>query len=190
MSDRRAPRIDVADAASLQEKTLERLYTADVPGAPARNVFWTIARHEHLYQGWSAFSRRLFRGELPVRDRELVILRTALHGKSPYEWAQHNLVAKQFGFTDEEILRIAKPEIEGWSPKEAALLRAADELEYQVELSDATWDELSKHYDTHKMIEIVLLPGYYRMVACFLNTIRVPLEDGLQADEVLPFTPF
>lgn len=181
------PRIAPADLSQLDPRTLDVLSKSAVPGAPASNIYITMAQHERLYRRWSVFSGALFYGELPARDRELVILRTALRADSIYEWAQHNLVAREFGLDTEEIERIAHPELAGWSPKETALLRACDELDIDTRISEGTWTKLRAQYTTQQLIEICLLPGFYRMLAGFLNSAQVAIEDEFSSARIVPF---
>lgn len=47
-------------------------------------------------------------------------------------------------------------------------------------ISDATWQELSKHYDEKRLIEIVVLIGHYEMLAGFLNSTGVALEPDIE----------
>jgi alkylhydroperoxidase family enzyme len=69
---------------------------------------------------------------------------------------------------------IAQPGLAGpWPPRDAALLRATDEVMDQVDLSDETWAELSEVHSESQIIELVMLAGFYRMVAGFLNATGV-----------------
>ncbi|HEY3189851.1 MAG TPA: carboxymuconolactone decarboxylase family protein, partial [Solirubrobacteraceae bacterium] len=94
------------------------------------NIFPTFARHKDLFRAWLPFGGRLLAGgTLPARERELLILRTGYNCGSDYEWGQHVRIAEAIGMERAEILRVAEgPDAEGWSPADATLLRAADEL--------------------------------------------------------------
>src|SRR3954467_10343048 len=66
------------------------------------NLFATLARHPRLLKRWSAFGGTLLlRGELPARERELVILRTAANTGAAYEWGHHVSIARRAGVTDD-----------------------------------------------------------------------------------------
>ena len=58
-------------------------------------------------------------------------------------------------------------------------MRAADELHSDARISDGTWSKLAERYDEKQLIEVPMLVGHYHMVAFTLNTLGVPLEDGL-----------
>jgi len=117
---------------------------------------------------------------LPARDRELLILRTGWLCRAEYEWGQHKLIARTVEVTDEEIERVkAGPDAEGWDESDAALLRAADELHTDAEISDETWGSLAARYNERQLIEVPMLIGHYHMVAFTLNSLGVELEPGV-----------
>lgn len=151
-----------------------------VPDAPAANIFTTLVRHPGLFRRWLPFGGKLLTGKLPPRERELLILRTGWRCRSEYEWGQHVLIGQASGLTDEEIARIKDgPGATGWSPFDAGLLRAADELHDDNRVSDATWDVLAARYDDRQLIEVPMLVGQYHLVAFTLNTLGVQREPGV-----------
>ena len=146
------------------------------------NIFSTLARHEELFRAWLPFGGFLLGGGvLPARERELLILRTGWNCASPYEWGQHVRISEGLKMDREEILRVAEgPEADAWSPGDAALLRAADELHEQSKISAATWARLAESHDERALIEIAMLVGHYHLVAYALNSLEVELDDGLE----------
>ena len=158
-----------------------------LPDAVAVNIFATIVRHPGLYRRWMPFAGKLLAGKLPARDRELLILRTAWHCRSSYEWGQHARLSRAAGITDEEIARvIGGPDATGWAPFDRTLLQAADDLHDDACISDATWDALAERYDERQLIEVPMLVGHYFMVAFALNSLGVQREAGV---EDFPDTP-
>ena len=146
----------------------------------ASNIFATLVRHPGLVRKWLPFGGKLLAGRLPARDRELLILRTGWHCRSPYEWGQHVVIGRSVGLTDEEIARIpAGPDGGGWDDFDATLLRAADELHADAGLSDATWSALAARYDERQLIEVPMVVGHYHLVAFTLNSLGVQREPGV-----------
>ena len=138
-----APRIPpLTDELDDQARELVEL----VAGGPAaQNIFTTLVRHPGLFRKWIPFAGKLLAGKLPARDRELLILRTGYRCGSVYEWGQHVVIGRAAGITEEELPRIQEgPEADGWSARDALLLRAADELHDDSCISDATWDALTR----------------------------------------------
>jgi alkylhydroperoxidase family enzyme len=116
---------------------------------------------------------------LPIRDRELLILRIGYLNGGAYEWAAHRGLALNVGITEEELQQITEgPEATGWSQWDATLLRAADELHGNALISDSTWEILVAQYDTRQMMELVFTVGQYNLVAMYLNSLGVQFEEG------------
>jgi len=66
---------------------------------------------------------------------------------------------------------------EGWSDRQAVLLRAADELYADRLISDETWAELRPLLSDAELIEVCMLVGHYGMLAGTLNSLEVPLDE-------------
>jgi alkylhydroperoxidase family enzyme len=119
---------------------------------------------------------------LPARQREIVILRVGFLCKSGYEFAQHSGLALRVGLTAEEIGKVKAGSGAGWTPAEAALIRAADELVGDHFISDATWAQLRAHFDETQCMDVVFTAGQYTQVSMILNSFGVQLEPGLTLD--------
>lgn len=146
---------------------------------PTVNIYATMARHPDLALAQVALGRQLRGGALPVRDREILILRTGWSCTCEYEFAQHRRVALAAGMSLDDVRRIqAGPDAEGWDPVGALLCRAADELHRDQIISNPTWEGLAATYDERQLLEVPTLVGYYHLVCFFLNTTGVPLEEG------------
>ena len=97
---------------------------------------------------------------------ETLILRTALHNRSDIQWSAHQRIGREKGMTDEHIRGIlAGPEAPMWSDVDAALLRAADEMQRDLSVGAATWNTLSKRFDMQQLMDIVFTTGGYRFIA-------------------------
>jgi alkylhydroperoxidase family enzyme len=168
------------------EGFVKKVLQANASGIGSRlgdnNIFPTLARHPELFRAWLPFGGHLLTaGKLSGRDRELLILRTAVRCESSYEWGQHVRISLAGGIDRETIYRVLDgPDAEGWSEPEAALLRAADELHDDSRISDATWEALAATYGTEQLIEIAMVVGHYHLVAFALNSFGVELDEGLE----------
>jgi alkylhydroperoxidase family enzyme len=154
----------------------------DQPRLGELNIFTTLARHPELFKNWMRFAGYLLiEGTLPFADRELLILRTGYNCRAPYEWGQHARIALNGGIEREVVDRVAAgPDAPGWDERQAALLRAADELHADQQISDATWSDLAGHLDERQLIELPMLVGQYHLVAFTLNSLGVQPEPGLE----------
>jgi len=144
-------------------------------GGQPPNVFTTLARNRGLFRRWLWFAGGLMPGgKLPRRDTELVILRVAHNTGCDYERLHHEHLGRRAGLSAEEIARAGEgPAASGWQPRQALLLRAADELHGAGRIGDPLWAELSAELDERLLIELCLLIGHYEMLAMTLNTLRV-----------------
>ena len=146
------------------------------------NIFPTFAQHADLFRAWLPFGGFLLTaGELPGRDRELLILRTAVRCHSSYEWGQHVRISLDGGIEREAIDRVLDgPDADGWTPHEAAVLRAVDELHEGSRISDVTWRALAETLDREQLMEATIVVGHYHMLAFALNSFGVELDEGLE----------
>ena len=145
------------------------------------DVFQTCLRNLELCKNWMAFTNYILSERISItqRDRELLILRIGYLCRSDYEWAQHAPLGLRMGLTKEELARIAQgPDAPGWSPADAALLRATDELHRDQHISDGTWARLRERFDDRQMMDVIFTVGQYTMVSMFLNSAGVQLEKG------------
>src|SRR5438067_13238424 len=68
------------------------------------NLLMVMANHPALGKAFNTFGKHLLiESSLPVRPRELVVLRTSWHLKAEYEWHYHVGYALTAGMTMEEI---------------------------------------------------------------------------------------
>ena len=81
----------------------------------------------------------------------------------------------------ETVDRVAAgPDADGWSEREAVLLRAADELHESARIWPGTWQALAAELDERQLIELCVLVGQYHLVAFMLNAVGVQPEPGLE----------
>jgi len=146
------------------------------------NIAATLANYSKLYNRWRVFGNHvLFKSTLPLREKEILILRIGWLCQAEYEWGQHVIIGKRCGLSDEEIIRIIEgPDVAGWNSFDATLLRAVDELYIDAFISDSTWQCLSEKYNTHQLIDLVFTVGQYNLVSMVLNTLGVQLEEGVE----------
>ena len=176
---KRIPPLQESEWTDSQRKQLEAVYRK----GGLYNLAGTMARHPEASKRIGQLSAHVLgpTSSLPARDRELLILRTAWLCQAEYEWAQHRLISKKAGMTDEEIDRCREgPEAPGWTTTEACLLRAADDLNAHQRINDANWAALAKTYNEQQMMDIVFAVGQYTLVAMAMNSFGTPLDEGLK----------
>jgi alkylhydroperoxidase family enzyme len=96
-----------------------------------------------------------------------------------YEFVQHLILGKRAGLSDEELERLQHgPDAAGWSPDDADLVRAVDELHTLSRIAPATWKRLARRYDPSQMLDLLFLIGCYETLALVINSIGTPVEAG------------
>jgi alkylhydroperoxidase family enzyme len=122
----------------------------------------------------------LYTNSLDPRQRELLVLRVAARRGAEYEWEQHVYIARDLGFTDDEIERIAEgSHATGWTPFEIAMLRAVDELIDDAYIADDTWSALAGELDRHQLMDLVFTVGAYDLLAMAFKSFGLQLDRDL-----------
>lgn len=156
----------------------QRLDAIMPKGMPPLRLFATLARDERLFKKFMA-GGLLDRGNLSLREREIVIDRiTALSG-SEYEWGVHiALFADRAGLDEAEIASTAQAGASDaiWSDAESALLTVCDQLHGSCDVDDAAWRALRAQFSDEAILEVLMLAGFYRTVSYLTNAVRLPLE--------------
>ena len=179
----KVPRLRAIPPEEWSAEAKDALAPVGAPGAafPALNIFRTLANHPKLAKRWMVFANHILgKNSLPAREREILILRIGWLCRAEYEWAQHVVIGKREGLTDDEIRKIGEgPDAPGWSALDRALLLATDELHGDACVSDATWAELAKHLNGQQLMDVVFTVGNYNLVSMALNSLGVQLDPGL-----------
>jgi alkylhydroperoxidase family enzyme len=122
----------------------------------------------------------MFHNTLNPRVRELVILRNGWRTGSEYEFCQHVRVSRDLKMSEEEILGVRDPEnCRAYSDTDRAVIRMADELMDNSEVSPKTWGTLQNTFSNEELVELLLVAGFWRMIAGYLKTAKVPLDAGV-----------
>ena len=177
-----APRIAPMSDAEMGPEQKEAL--KDFGDGPLLNIFRTLARAPKALARFNAWGGYVLsrRNDLPAREREIVILRIGYLCKSGYEWTQHHRIGLREGLTEDEIARIKQGAEAGWSPADAVLIRAADDLHADQFITEPTWAELRRHYSEKQCMDVVFTAGQYTQVSMMLNTFGVQLDKGQTLD--------
>ncbi len=147
-------------------------------GRPPLTLFMTLARDARLYERFFV-SGMLDKGNLTLRNREIIIDRITALSNSEYEWGVHvTFFGEKAELTEAQIVSTARGSATDacWNAQERALISACEQLHATCDLDDQTWDELKAHFTDNAIIEILMVAGSYRTVSYLTNAIRMPLE--------------
>jgi alkylhydroperoxidase family enzyme len=152
------------------------------PGRPkGLNVLGMLARHPALAQAYNTFNGHvLFATTLSPRQREMLVLRVAVVRDAVYEWKQHVVLAADAGLSPDEVASIRDgPSAPGWSPFDAALISAVDELLRSATITDQTWEVLAAEFDAQQLMDLVFTVGAYDVLAMAFRSFGIPLDNDL-----------
>ncbi len=169
---------------------LDREHREMLAGLPPLNVFRMVAGAPRAVRPFMALGRAVLSTALDARRREIAVLRVAHATRAPYEWAQHEQLARNVGVTDAEIRAIGSEDPVASLDEEVNLIcRVADEVSRDVRLSDDALEQIVERYGPREAAELILLVSYYNMVSRFLESTRVEIEqEPLLGGSVAPWT--
>jgi 4-carboxymuconolactone decarboxylase len=160
----------------------DRLLSTEPGSMPMPNALATMMHHPALAGPFLVYNNVLLQTPaLEPRARELVVLRVAWRTRSRYEWVQHLRLAPRVGITPEEINAVTVGAGgEGWTPLEADLLAATDELIDGYRVEDDTWARLAQLLDERQLVELVFVVGTYTALAMVFKSLGLELDPDLQ----------
>jgi alkylhydroperoxidase family enzyme len=114
--------------------------------------------------------------ELDPLLRELVILHAVNLEGGEYEWVQHVPVVLALGGTQAQIdaLRAGDDQAVCFSDAQKAALRFAREVVVDVGASNESLAEAKKHLSEREIVELILVAGFYIMLARLTETLDIP----------------
>jgi 4-carboxymuconolactone decarboxylase len=142
------------------------------------DILGVLARHPKLARDFLVFNGFLLqRGELPLRLRELAVLRLAYVRRSAFFWGEHVRVATAGGLSEEDIARLAGGNNE-FHGADRLVIEATDEMLADGRAKPATWQRLVDELGTHQAMELVFVVGTYAMLAMACDTWGLALPPG------------
>jgi alkylhydroperoxidase family enzyme len=115
-------------------------------------------------------------GSLEPKIRELVILRMATLRGSSYELMHHLPAAKTAGLSEMEISAITSAHPSSLDQKHSIMIQLVDDCSQLGKVSDSTFEKAAEFFSVGQIAEATLLAGLYGMLACFLKTMSVELD--------------
>jgi len=118
---------------------------------------------------------------LDPRLRELCLLHAVNLVGGDYEWVQHEPIARNLGAGNAEIAALrAKDETAAcFSEREKAALHFTREVVCDVRASDTALDAVRTHFSEREIVELIVLAGFYTMLARFTETLGIENDPPL-----------
>ncbi len=116
---------------------------------------------------------------LPLRTREIVILRVTANMACEYEWGVHvSIFAKHAGFNQEQIsaTKNGKSDTACWTTEEQNLIGAVDDLCSSGTISKILLVDFQNYWSLEQQLEILALCGAYHTVSFVANLAKLETE--------------
>lgn len=116
---------------------------------------------------------------LPLRLREIVILRVTANLDCEYEWGVHvTAFGKAAELTESQIreTRLGDHMSGCWSADESLLIEVVDELCFGGNIGDATRSRFQRTWTAQQQLEIIALCGNYHTICYVANVARLGRE--------------
>jgi alkylhydroperoxidase family enzyme len=148
---------------------------------PPLALFRTLAQHLPLAQAMLPLGKYLLgrQATLPVREREIVIQRVCARLGCEYEWGVHATVFGATAGIDEKTMKatvLGRPDDKAWKGTDELLVRLVDELHLGAVITESLWDELAASFTDAQLLEILVLAGWYHVIAFVANGAGVTRE--------------
>lgn len=165
----RIPYPDLAKSSPEVREMLSRLPTQ-------ANIFSMMAHAETCLKPVMKLGGTLL-GKLKLDRtlRELCLLHAVKLAGGDYEWVQHVPIAKDLGATDAQIAALDKGDDKAacFSSLETAALIFTRELVVNGKASESALTEVRKHLSEREVVELILMAGFYTMLARLTETLGV-----------------
>lgn len=137
-----------------------------------------------LAERWSALGETLrYDTCMSPRHSELAVLLTARRWNAQLEWAIHRREAERAGLEPEIVEAIRDGRVPVLSDdRDRAIYDYSVELLMTGDTRDCIYQAVVSHWGEGGVVELTALIGYYALVAATLNTHRIPLPEGAQAE--------
>ncbi|MDX2234225.1 MAG: carboxymuconolactone decarboxylase family protein [Hyphomonadaceae bacterium] len=172
-----APRMSPA-AAPFPSEVQAALDRTMPPGVAPLTLFTTLARDPRLFKKFFG-GGLLDKGNLSMRQREIVIHRVTAQSGGRYEFCVHvAFFAGRVGLDDADVRALAYGPSDDprWPAEERTLLALCDSLHATCDVDDGLWSALRTHFSEEAVLELIMLAGFYRTTSTLVTALRLAPE--------------
>jgi alkylhydroperoxidase family enzyme len=148
-------------------------------GGRLLNIYRLMLYSPALASAWFELNQAArYQTELDGQSRELAVMRVAILNGVEYILRAHSpSYALKEGLTAAQVDALASwQQSPLFSDQQRALLAYADAMTRDIEVSDAVFAELKKHYDERRTVELTMLIGAYNMLSRVLKALQIDPE--------------
>lgn len=144
-------------------------------------VLRTFAHHPDLANAFSPLNIHVLSGNtLPVKERQIAIMRAAWITKATYMWSSHLNTSKLCGLSDDMYGPIQRGADDPYfTDFERVVVRATEDLVHDRKISDANWNALKAAWNEKQLLDFLFTVGCYVMVAGVMRSTGAERQDDL-----------
>ena len=143
------------------------------------NIYRLMLHSPALASAWFDLNQAVRYGtEIDGQCRELAVVRVAILNNVEYIIRAHGpAYALKEGLTPEQVAALFD-----WQPsdlfdeKQRALLAYTDAVTRDIDVPDAVFVDVRKHFSERQVVELTMLIGAYNMLTRFLKALKVDPE--------------
>jgi uncharacterized peroxidase-related enzyme len=145
-------------------------------------MFRTMAHRPEIFTTMIAhFEAILNSGTLPLRLKELAIIRTSQINRCEYCLGSHTQIALRLGWSREQLENLAHyADRKDFSRAEKAALRLAEHMTLDPNhIPDQEFETLREHFDEGEIVELMTAIGLFNYFNRFNNALQIePVKPG------------
>ena len=178
MNDARFPRL-TEESMTREQREVAAAISAG-PRGEVRGPFIPLLHHPALAQKIQQLGEELrWKGKLPAALTELAVLVTARRWTCQHEWLIHEKLARQAGVSPSLIDDLETGREPSQMTQDEALVHAfCREAHATGRVGDDTFAKVVERFGKEGAVELLVLCGYYSMMAMVLNTASMPLPNN------------
>jgi 4-carboxymuconolactone decarboxylase len=179
MAQARFPRL-TEETMSAEQREVARAIAAG-PRGEVRGPFIALLHHPALARHLQSLGEQLrWKSTLPPRLVELAVLVTARRWTCQHEWLIHEQLARKSGL-DGAIIDALRERREPPGQGDEALVYAfCRDAHASGRVGDAEFAAVRERFGLDGALELLVLCGYYTLMAMVLNTASLPLPGDAQ----------
>ena len=149
--------------------------------ADSNPVLLTLAHHPKLADLFSQFNIHLLStNTLPVKQRQIAIMRAAWICKARYMWSSHLNTSVRCGLQPDMFRPIQVGADDPYFTEfERVVIRATEELVNDRKISEVSWQALMKEWSNQQMLDFLFTVGAYVTMAGVMRSTAVQRNPDL-----------
>ena len=180
------PRMPPVDPGSFTDETrafFDRWTGGYFKNADKNPVLATFAHHPRLGDLFSQFNVHLLStSTLPVKQRQIAIMRTAWVTNTIYMWSSHLNTSRLCGLEPDMYGPIQRGADDPYFTEfECSVIRATEELVRDHAVSEGSWKALMSEWTNQQMLDFLFTVGAYVLIAGVMRSTGIQRDQDLLA---------